>query len=231
VPGIPYGITIDFKNYTKSDYGYPGDSIREIRKKLPEFLRTQNRAVTGSDYKEIANGFMSPYNGLIGKATAILRNHGCAGNIIDIIILSQTGNYKLIKANDNLKKELLEHLNSKKMFTDYLCVKDGEIVLVDIHIDVVLNKINKKSEDAINRKIVDIMDWFFDLPNWEFGQPLKNGDIIKALSEIKEVLSFSITFITTHDIGVVENVVSPKYNEIVRPDNININFTYKSAGE
>jgi hypothetical protein len=125
----------------------------------------------------------------------------------------------------------MDHLNNKKMFTDYLCVKDGEIILVDIHIDVVLNKINKKSEDAINRKIVDIMDWFFDLPNWEFGQPLKEVDIIKALSEIKEASSFGISFITAQNIEMANNVISPKYNEVVRPDNININFTYKSSGE
>lgn len=231
VTGIPNGVTIDFKNYTKSDYGYPGDSISEIRRKLPEFLRTQNRAVTGADYKNLANSFMSPHNGSIGKATSVLRNHGCAGNIIDIIVLSQTGNYKLVKANDNLKTELMEHLNNKKMFTDYLCVKDGEIILVDIHIDVVLDKINKKAEDAINRKIVDIMDWFFDLPNWEFGQPLKEIDVIKVLSEIKEVASFGISFITAQNIEMADNVISPRYNEIVRPDNININFVYKSSGE
>jgi len=231
VPGIPYGITIDFKNYTKSDYGYPGDSINEIRRKLPEFLRTQNRGVTGADYKNLANGFMSPYNGSIGKATAVLRNHGCAGNIVDIIVLSQTGNYKLVKANDNLKTELIEHLNNKKMFTDYLCVKDGEIILVDIHLDVVLNKINKKAEDAIRRKIIDILDWFFDLPNWEFGQSLKDTDVIKALSEVQEATSFGVTFITPQNIDMLDNAVNPKYNEIVRPDNININFNYKSSGE
>jgi hypothetical protein len=229
VPGIPYGITIDVKNYTKSDYGYPGDSIGEIRRKLPEFLRTQNRAVTGADYKNLANGFMSPYNGSIGKATAVVRNHGCAGNIIDIIMLAQTGNYKLVKANDNLKTELMEHLNNKKMFTDYLCVKDGEIILVDIHINATLDKINKKAEDAIERKIVDSMDWFFDLNNWEFGQPLKDTDIVRALSEIKEVTNFEVNFISTQNINSLDSVINPRYSEIVRPDNININFTYKSG--
>jgi hypothetical protein len=231
VPGIPHGVTVNAKNYTKSDYGYPGDSINEIRKNLPEFLRTQNRAVTGMDYKYLANKFMSTHNGSIGKATCVLRNHGCAGNIIDIIVLAQTGNYKLVKANDNLKTELLEDLNNKKIFTDYLCVKDGEIILVDINIDVILDRINKKIEDEINRKITDILDWFFDLPNWEFGKSLKDSDIIKSLAMVKEVRSFEIGFITPKNIESADNIISPAYNEIIRPDNIIINFVYKSAGE
>ena len=233
VPGIPNGVTVDLNNYTKSDYGYPGDSINEIRKKLPEYLRTQNRAVTGNDYKYMANKFMSPHNGSIGKATVALRNHGCAGNIIDIIVLSQTGNYKLVKANSNLKNDLLDDLNNKKMFTDYLCIKDGEIILVDIHIDLMLDKIHKKYEEAINRKIIELIDWFFILPNWEFGQPLKESDIIKTLAEVKEVKGFEINFITakTASGGEIVGNIMPAYNEIIRPDNVNINFVYKSAGE
>jgi hypothetical protein len=233
VPGIPHGITVDFKNFTKSDYGYPGDSINEIRKKLPSFLRTQDRAVTGADYKYLANRFMSAHNGSIGKATAALRNHGCAGNIIDIIVLAQTGNWKLVKANDNLKSELLEDLNGKKIFTDYLCIKDGEIILTDIHVDIVLDKINKKNEEAVKRKIVEILDWFFDLPNWEFGQSLKESDIVKTLARVSEVRSFEIAFVTAKNVntGSTENVLTPNYNEIIRPDNIIINFVYKSAGE
>lgn len=233
VPGIPHGVTVDFKNYTKSDYGYPGDSINEIRRKLPDFVRTQERAVTGADYKYTAGKFMSAHNGSVGKATAILRNHGCAGNIIDIIILAQTGNYKLVKANDNLKNELLEDLNNKKMFTDYLCIKDGEIILTDIHVDIVLDKINKKNEESVRRKIVEILDWFFDLSNWEFSKSLKESDIIKALANVSEAKSFAVTFITPKNIneGSTENVLIPNYNEIVRPDNIIINFVYKSAGE
>lgn len=233
VPGIPHGVTVDFKNYTKSDYGYPGDSINEIRYKLPAFLRTQDRAVTGADYKYLANKFMSAHNGSIGKATVALRNHGCAGNVIDIIVLSQTGTHRLVKANDNLKAELMESLNDKKMFTDYICIKDGEIIKADIHIDVILDKINKKNEEAIKRKLLEILDWFFDLPNWEFGQALKESDIVKALARVSEAKSFDIAFITPKNIneGSTENVLAPNYNEIVRPDNIIINFVYKSAGE
>ncbi len=61
---------------------------------------------------------------------------------------------------------------------------------------------------------------------------MKEKDIIKQLSSIKEVGQFDIEFTT--NLGIEhskqsENVVSTKYNEIIRPDNVVINFTYHAG--
>jgi hypothetical protein len=234
VQGIPHTVIVSTKNYTKSEYGYPGDSIHEIRRKLPEFLKSQNRAVTGSDYQILASQFMSPYNGSIGKATAVLRNHGCAGNVIDIIVLAQTGLHRLTEANNNLKAELLEYLNTKKVFTDYLCIKDGKVILVDITIDVFLDKTYKKVEQSLHNRIMELLAYHFALPNWDFGKPLRTSDIIKSLSDVKEIRHMEVTFLTPKTIDSNEgnvDMVSTSYNEIIRPDNISLNFTYKMQGE
>jgi len=228
--GISDNIVVNLKNFTKSEHGYPGDSINDIRKKLPAYVRTQNRAVTGADYKFLTDSFASPYDGVIGKSSIVLRNHGCAGNIIDVIVLAKTGSHRLIKASDTLKASLVEFLTNRKMFTDYLCVKDGAIVSADIKINAFLNKNYKKFEREIKSKITEILEMYFDLSNWEFGQPLKEKDLIKYLSSVKEVKQFDISFST--NLGVeynskgVENVIPVKYNEVIRPDNIEINFSY-----
>lgn len=233
VPGVTTQSIVHVKNYTKSDFGYNGDGIRDIRKKLPEYVRTQDRAVTGADYKYLTDSFATPYDGSIGKSTVILRNHGCAGNIIDIIVLSKTGDYRLIKANDNLKKMLLETLNKKKMLTDNLCIKDGEVNYVDINIDAYLNTSYKKFEKEIKEKIAERLEDYFNLNNWEFGKSLKEKDIIKSLSIVKEVKQFDIGFTTNKSIesnkGLDDSVVA-NYNEVLRPDSIHINFIFE-AGE
>jgi hypothetical protein len=223
-------VIVNIKNYTKSEHGYPGDSINDIRKKLPAYLRTQNRAVTGADYKYLTDSFASSYDGLIGKSNVVLRNHGCAGNIIDIIVLAKTGDHRLIKASDNLKDALLQNLNRRKMFTDHLCIKDGEVLYVDISISAYLNKNLKKFETEIRNKVVEKLAAYFDLNNWDFGRSLKEKEITKNLAAIKEVRQFDIGFTTNKGIEydkVSENIVTVKYNEVVRPDNININFTYE----
>ena len=227
--GISDHIIVNVKNFTKSEHGYPGDTINDIRKKVPAYIRTQNRAVTGADYKYLTDTFATPYDGVVGKSNIALRNHGCAGNIIDVIILAKTGSHRLIKPTDGLKYALLDFLNDKKMFTDYLCVKDGAIVYADIKINVFLDKNFKKIEKDLQSKISDILEKYFELSNWEFGKSLKEKDLVKNLSMVKEVKQFDISFTTNLGIEYnkgVENVITVKYNEIIRPDNIEIDFSY-----
>lgn len=232
IDGLEDNVVVYVKNYTKSEFGYPGDGITDIKKKLPAFIRSQNRAVTGADYKFLIENFTTPHDGCIGKSNIVLRNHGCAGNVIDVIILGRTIDYRLVKANDNLKKSLLEELNKRKMFTDNICVKDGEVIYVDISINIHLNKVFKRLETEIRNKITDRIEEYFDLTNWEFGYSLKEKDIIKHLADIKEVKQFDIGFTTAKSIDEnkgIENIVTARYNEIPRPDNITINFTYSDG--
>ena len=233
VPNVNIPITVRVKNYTKGEFGYSGDTIEDIRRKLPTYLRTQHRAVTGTDYKNLSAQFKTIYNGLIAKATAVLRNHGCAGNVIDLYVLSKDSDDDLIKANDNLKMELLAELNKKKMFTDYVCVKDGNIIPVDVHVDVFLDKYHRKFEESVKERVTRRMNAFFSTNNWEYGQTLRETDIVKALSDVKEVSHFDITFTTAQSLesGVDNNIVSTRYNEIINLDNFSMSFNYKEDGE
>ena len=223
--GTEFNAPVFLRNYTKGEYGYDGDNIEDIRRKLPLYLRTQNRAVTGSDYKTICDQFVTPYHGQIGKSIAILRNHGCAGNVIDIYILSKSGNEMLQEASDELKMDLAEMLEDKKMMTDLICIKNGQVLEVDISIEVTISRINKKFEQEIKEKIQIRLDEFFLLSEWEFGQNLKESDLIKSLSTVKETQGFDIV-LTTNDADNSGALVLAKYYEIIRPSEINISFMY-----
>ena len=122
VDGFSHVISISYTNYTKGEFGYSGDTIEDIRKKLPAYIRTQHRAVTGLDYKTLAEQFATPFNGMVGKATIALRNYGCAGNIIDIYVLAKNGT-SLTEANATLKQALLQEFETYKMFTDTICTQ------------------------------------------------------------------------------------------------------------
>lgn len=234
VPGFMAPIKVLLKNYTKAQYGYDGDTIETVRRKLPSYNRTQHRAVTGGDYKVLAENFKTPYNGMISKAIAMLRNHGCAGNVIDLYVLAQDGSNNLAVANSSLKKELLEELGTKGMFTDHICVKDGNIVDVDVHIDIYIDKINKKFEENIKEKVQRRINNFFAITRWEFGQTLRETDIVKALADINEVSHFDISFTTAKGLesGMGENeIVTVAQNEIIILDNLSMAFSYKETGE
>ena len=215
---------VTFRNYTKGDNGYDGDTIEDIRRKLPAYLRTQDRAVTGLDYKALTDQFVTPYHGQIGKSTAVLRNHGCAGNVVDIYVLARNGNYGLQEASEGLKSDLSEMLEEKKMITDYICIKDGQVVEVDVSVEVTLSRINKKFQQEIKVNIDSKINDFFSLKNWDYGQNLRESDMIKALAAVKQAESFDIVFTTNLDSG---NMVDAKFYEIIRPGSIEIAFMYQ----
>jgi hypothetical protein len=226
VPGFNFSVSVSISNYTRGEFGYDGDTIDDIRRKLPQYAKSQNRAVTGSDYKTLTDLFVSPYNGQIGKSLAALRNYGCAANIIDLYILAKDGVDGLKEASDNLKAELSEYINQVKMMTDFVCIKDGVIVLVDVVLDIVVDKFYKKFGDEINAKIKQRMDAFFILSNWEYGENLRESDLIRGLADMKEIDTIDATF-TTADPENGGNIVTTQYYEIIRLDNLTINLVFQ----
>lgn len=225
IPGFGVPVAITFTNYTRGEFGYDGDTVDDIRRKLPAFLRTQNRAVTGEDYKTLSDQFATAFHGKVGKSNAILRNSGCAGNIIDLYMLAQEGTDGLVEAGNELKVALNEEMNTKKMLTDFLCIRDGEIVSTDISIDVTSDKFFRKFELEVRENITQRVNSFFALNNWEFGKTLKESDLVRSLSDIDQANGFDITF-TTNDPDNSGEIVTTEFFQIIRPDDVAISFVY-----
>lgn len=223
VEGVHYTVPVNFRNYTKGQNGYNGDSIEDVRQKLPAWTETQNRAVSGTDYKTLADQFATPYHGRIGKSAAVLRHHGCAGNIVDIYVLAHDGVDDLIKASVQLKVDLEEELDDKKMFTDFICIKDGTILEVNVLIDIMMDRFYRKFEQETREQINRSATNFFSLNNWEYGKTLLDSELIKHLSGIKEVQNYVITFTT--DTGEGQSVTA-RFYEIIRAGGISLNFIY-----
>jgi hypothetical protein len=226
VPGLGLRVSIDFRNYTKGEFGYDGDDLDDIKRKLPVYLRTQDRAVSGDDYKTLTEQFATEFNGKTGKANAILRNYSCAANIVDIYILVRNDLDNLQEANTQFKTELATYLEDIKMITDFVCIKDGVILYVDVSIDVIMDKFYKKFEEEFRQKIESRITQFFSLNNWDYGQTLKNIDLIKSISDIKEIVSLEVT-LNTADPENSGSVVYSKYYEVIRPNVIDISFNYE----
>jgi hypothetical protein len=95
---------------------------------------------------------------------------------------------------------------------------------VDVTIDVSLDKFHRKFESEIKDNILRRASAFFALNNWDYNQILRDTDLIKALSDIKEIQSFQVTFVTND--GDSGTIVIPRFNEIVRPDIITTALMY-----
>jgi hypothetical protein len=226
VPGFNFRTPVTFRNYTKGEFGYDGDTIEDVKRKLPSYLRTQDRAVTGDDYETLANQFATEYHGQIGKATATLRNHGCAANVIDIYVLAREDDDSLSEATNELKAALQEELEDKKMLTDYVCIRDGVVIDVDVVVDVVMDKFYKKFEEEYRERVNRKINSFFSLNNWDFAQSLKALDLLKEISDIKEIRNVELNFVT-EDEDNSGTLVTARHDEIIRPSTLEINFVFE----
>jgi hypothetical protein len=224
VPGLSVSIPLSLRNYTRGEFGYNGDTTDDVRRKLPAYARTQDRAVTGTDYTTLSEQFVTTAQGQVGIATAVLRNSGCAGNIIDLYILTRSGE-TVQEASTELKADLSEYLEDKKMFTDHICIKDGLVVEVDISIEAVIPRTFRKFEPELRERVAVIINDFFLLNNWQFNRDLTTNDLIKQLSQIDEVQRYEIT-LTTNDPDNSGIRVDAKFNELIRPDQTDVAFVF-----
>jgi hypothetical protein len=225
VPGFDFRIPVTFRNYTRGQFGYVGDSLDDIKRKMPSWLRAQNRAVTGDDYETLADQFSTEFQGQIGKSKAVLRQFGCAANVIDLYVLAKDGDNGLTEASTELKNSLSDSLDEAKMITDKVCIKDGVVIDTDVSVDVIVDKFYRKFEDEIREKITRRVSTFFSLNNWDYDQDLRSTDLIKVLSDIKEIQSMEVNFVTDDpdNSGIV---VVAKFFQIIRPGVLEINFIY-----
>ena len=226
LPGFEYSIPVSLSNYTRGEFGYDGDDIEDVRRKLPAWIKLQDRCVTGADYKTFADQFVSSYQGQTGKSTVVLRNHGCASNIIDVYVLARKDANNLQIGSNEFKSELADAIEQKKMCGAFICIKDGTVLFVDVSIDVVMDKFYRKFEDEFRTKIRRNIDGFFSLKNWDYKVSLRQENLNKELSSIREAKRFEMTFLT-NDESNSGSMVTARFNEIIRPDTVSIAFVYE----
>jgi hypothetical protein len=227
VPGFNITVPVTITNYTAGVGGYDGDQIADIQNSLPAYNQIQNRCVTGQDYKLAAELYVSPYNGQVGKATAVLRNTGCAGNVVDLFVLAQDGANGLVTASDQLKVELADYLSGLQMITDQVCVKDGVILFVDTLIDLSISKFYSNFSSQIQAQAQQLVNNFFMLSNWEYGQVLTANNLLQQLAGISQVTNTTISFTTNDPNQASNSVVVPTYYQIIQSDSVSITLTFE----
>lgn len=220
--------SVSITNYDAAAGGSDGDTVEDIRRKMPISVRTQERLVSGEDYRNYAEGYSSDYHGRVGKATAILRQFGCAANVIDIYILQDDGGQDLVDPTPELREELIDSIDQIKMMTDSICVKSGEIIQQSIAIGVLSSRTYLREKAGIERNIRDRLDTFFRLSNWSFGRPLRKGELLRYLAGIPEITSLDVVLESNAaDLDPDPDIVEVAPYQIIRPGEIEISFTFE----
>jgi hypothetical protein len=171
-------------NENAASGGQDGDSIEEIRQNTISNFSTQLRNVTADDYLVRALS-MSPKYGVISKAYTEKPKVDDANTTLDLYVLSQNSNGNLTNASTALKNNLKTYINQYRMIGDTISIKDAFIINIACDFEIITLP-NYNNNEVLFRCISVLQD-YFNINNWQIGQPIILRDIIVLLDNIEGV--------------------------------------------
>ena len=170
----------------------------EIKIRAYANFATQNRAVTKQDYISVIYNMPSKF-GAIKRASINLDTNSYNQRNLNLYVVSEDSNNKLVKTNNTIKQNLKNWLTQYKMISDTVDILDAKIVnfgikytvkgMPDVNQFLVLDDANK----AIRQ--------FYEDRFFEIGEPLLVTDVFGILKNVGTVLDVTNVelFIKTGD--------------------------------
>lgn len=118
-----------------------------------------------------------------------------------------------VSPSEMIKTNIKEFLQDKRIIGDWIDVVDARIVNIQVEFTVLVDKKNKQAVliDCLNK-----LKQYFDINNWQIGQPLYISNIQTTLQEISGVIN--VVDLKVYNIfGLGNNSKDPISNRIYAP--------------
>lgn len=175
--------TVIATNVSASAGGRGEDTLDEIRLNALAAYQAQNRAVTTEDYQLRALS-MSPDFGKVSKAYCIKGNTNLS---LDLYVLTYDSSGHLTQANSTLNSNLATYLESYRLATDAINIKNTYIVNIGCNFDITTNP--GQSNAKVLADAISILQTYFDSNSWSINQPIILSDIYALLLQTRGVQS------------------------------------------
>lgn len=209
-------VEIDFRNLEASSGGTDEESLDVARRVAPKEASALQSATTGQDYAVIAKNFSHPIFGSVMKAVATTRTELNA-NLVELYVLAEGPDGNPVTPSEGLKRGMKAFFAPIMVLTDELRVYDGELLPVDLEMQVTVARGADQSLviDNVNKAVED----FFDITNREMGQGLYKAQLYEKIQKIDGVRFVSIhspvdnIYPIEKDSTSIDNTV--KYNQLI----------------
>lgn len=128
VQSLSSPVSVQITNRTSTGVGgQDAETLDQARVNIPYHTRTNDRAVTLSDYQTLAQQFSDPQLGSVAYARAAVRmeNALLEGNIVSIYAWTTGPGGGLVPLTAQLKAALQTYLQTKSVGTDFVQILDG----------------------------------------------------------------------------------------------------------
>ena len=158
-------------------------STPELKTRILDTFPTQNRAVTTNDFKAMVYQMPAKFGAL--KRASIVRDPDSFKRNLNLYVLAEDSNGKLIAPNSLLKENLKFWINRFKMIHDTIDILDAKIVNLGVRFKVVADpEINKYDVLTAAKKAIETR--YMEPLN--IGEPFYLTDIYGVLNDVRGVI-------------------------------------------
>lgn len=170
--------------------GRDAETLDEARVSIPAFIRTNDRAVTLSDYQTLAQAFTDPDYGNVAYARTTVRTENALleGNIVVVYAWTTGPSGGLVALPAPLKLALQSYLQSKAVGTDYVQIYDGTSRPVPVSIR--FRTLGGYTATETERLVKDTLQGIIN--TLRPGDPIYFSNLVRALDEVQGVDTLSM---------------------------------------
>lgn len=182
----PTGVRISYS--TASSGGFDAESLASMKANLPLLFRTQNRAVSLQDFKDLALRIPG-----VVKATA-----SASGSTVTVYPISYQADYisttfgASVAISTNLRNETKAYFEPRQMLGASVSVASS-IDLTPVYIRADIYVKDGYVQKWVNNDVAAAIDEFFTFDNVYFDQTLTLGQIYRAMLNVDGVDYVNIT--------------------------------------
>ena len=205
---------------------YP--STNEIKQRIYDTFPTQNRAVTQADYENIAYRMHSKFGAI--KRVSVQRDADSQKRNLNMYVVSEDTNGKMIKANSTIKNNLKTWINNYRMINDTVDILDPYILNFGIEF-IMKPKTSAEKYTALD-DCIEALKEHFTQPFF-IGEPLYISQIYEVLKGVPSVLDVTKVKVVGKNSGNyssaaidISDNLSPDGSYIVVPKNAILELKY-----
>jgi uncharacterized protein YajQ (UPF0234 family) len=159
-------------------------SSEELRVRAIDSYASQNRAVTKQDYESLTYRMPKKFGAI--KRAALVQDTDSLRRNLNLYVVSEDYNGKLIATNQTIKENLKTWINHYKMINDTVDILDSKIANFGIQFKAISEPGNNKY-DLLTAAVTRIKEGFIER-SYNIGEAISKSDILFLLKQVPGIL-------------------------------------------
>lgn len=179
------GAAVRLRNFERGSGGEPPETVEEARFNAPRFAKSNNRAVRKEDWIVHARTYIDPVFGAPSHANAFLKQRVPELNTVVVPIWGRDELGRIATPGTPLKVGVKRYLDTRRTFTTVVEVEDGEIVLFDVEVSILLDQ--GATRQVVFTQVSQAIDRFFNSAFVRPGVDFPVGGLYQTIENVDGV--------------------------------------------